>query len=1101
MPVDLVLQAQQFFQQHIQDEGLIAQVEATVAWLDFWEVRTPTLIAAWLIPILKAEWVNEQELLVLFGLRSVQTARIATKLIAFDNPTDSTRRLSIQSFYADIKRRLFVYAYADVEALLIVVADRLASVAQLDLMTVSQREEWAERNFKVYLPLLEMLGMWQDRTELGNISLQALYPIQYQHFAKQEQTIRKRQWPFYEQIKATLSSLLPDVEIQHHESTPLSMYLRSEKGKKQGLNNTETLRIDVLLSHEEECYRTLGLIHHCWKPALRYYLYPNDEHGKDARFYDYIADPRYNGYRCLITTVMIDQKLVEFRIRSHEMESINRYGVTAALLNPIEIKNVWWQNQTIREVMRPGNTDVIRTSSEIGVITPNGGVIYPLPVGSTLVDVAFRIHSVLGAYAKSFSVNGRQKRFDEEVHHRDLVEVEFDTHYPCLTPEWSDCARLPATKNAIKRFLKQQDRRPHKGRRLIEKVLERENSIYQMRFPVEKIDHILNRVAHDHELGHVDTLYLKVTDGAISPDEVVASMIEYELIGHIILANGDEVNTPIRIARTWLQEKEPEKFDRKTRVLPGVEIVGKYIGRDKERVLVVYRKDSRHAPTIDQAVLLKWRSAENSREAIEVLISAPAFSFVVSMILNAVSSVGKDDEQLRLNLHHFHSELKDNKYTIQFTVDAPSQESLHLLQSALRVIERGGYLTDFKIWQLFPGHKMLIAARLDKRQQNPYTLKQVGNQAVFYGRESEIRTIMEKIAQHEMIVLYGQKRIGKTSLLYQLAEQFLPQIGGVLPILFDVQSLSPFETRTFLLQLAETAYDKFQGRLWKLEDRRNLRLQKQDLQENPFIAFHQWAKRVERALQGTRLLFLIDEFTRAEEEFKKGALESHFFDGMQWLVSQAHLEFILCVHDHIILREDTRSKGLLQRGIPIRLDALDRVAAMRLIQQPSERFYKIPSEVIDQILDLTHCHPYFIQAICEKLITHLTFTEQTSVTMSDLDQVIQNLLIAGEHYFSHYRHRVSEFDWDILKVIAYITEEKRDGVTSDQIRDALKRYGYQLEGWSLPKSLGDLKQTGLIEASEHQQKALYRIPIGLFHQWLRRVVTHVSISQDLQREN
>jgi hypothetical protein len=302
--------------------------------------------------------------------------------------------------------------------------------------------------------------------------------------------------------------------------------------------------------------------------------------------------------------------------------------------------------------------------------------------------------------------------------------------------------------------------------------------------------------------------------------------------------------------------------------------------------------------------------------------------------------------------------------------------------------------------------------------------------------------------------------------------------------------------------LADATREKLNTRLRRQEDRKGLKFHQRNLQAEPFKAFAEWVHQVQQRLKGTRLVFMIDEFTRAEEECQRGNIDQSFFDGLQWLAGTQNIGFVLCVHDHIILREGNYSWGLLQRGEPIRLDALDKVSATKLVQQPLENLYKIEPELVNRILQLTNCHPYFIQAICHTLITQMSQMEHDYITTADLDRAVREVLVNGDHYFSHLRSRISEHDWDVVKIIAYVTDpDQKPWVNSDEIRSAMKRFNNSTEGWRISKSIGDLKHAGIIEAQDSHNQAAYRIPVGLFHMWLRQVVTHLTVSRDLERED
>ncbi|HEX2622898.1 MAG TPA: TGS domain-containing protein, partial [Phototrophicaceae bacterium] len=455
---DPVAQARTVFESQIHDPVVIQHVQEMHRLLSFWQARTPVLIAAWLLVIVRNELLPDSKLIPQFGQRTLQIARLAGKLIFSDPGSDSNRRgtPTQRSIYADLARKLFVYAYGDFEAVLITIADQIATAVQYQEMLEPQRQEWAQRNQAVFIPVLEMLGLWTHRSELGNLSLYILNRPLYEQLENQVKLYEEKHRYLYNTLtpdleKSLVEHHISNPEIHLHLTSPSSLYKRIEKLKKRGeqpgagLDEAGSLSIDVLVKDEIECYIVLGVIHNLWRPALRRTSLNGSDSGTDSRFRDFIATPRYNGYRCLITTVLCDlsageannhnrpqQHLVEFRIRTHQMEEVNTLGIAAAVLNPISVRYSWWTNQAVRDMVKPGTTDFLKSISEICVFTPTGEVIYPLQLGSTMIDLAFKIHSSLGAYAKAFWANGKPVPLDYQLRHRDLVEVEYDLHYPTI---------------------------------------------------------------------------------------------------------------------------------------------------------------------------------------------------------------------------------------------------------------------------------------------------------------------------------------------------------------------------------------------------------------------------------------------------------------------------------------------------------------------------------------------------------------------------------------------------------------------------------------------------------------------------------------------
>ena len=216
-------------------------------------------------------------------------------------------------------------------------------------------------------------------------------------------------------------------------------------------------------------------MHSLWKP-------------KDGRFKDFIANPKPNGYQALHTTVFcLEDQLVEIQIRTFDMHMVAEYGVAMhwhykdvgdrASASAKELlswlrKLADWQ----REMRTATNNDsefveAVRDEifeEQIFVFTPKGEV-KDLPVGSTPLDFAYRIHSKIGdkcAGARIISESGsgdnerlvtRLVPLDYELKSGEIVDIVTNrSAHP--TRDWLNFARTAAARSKIRRYLKIHER-------------------------------------------------------------------------------------------------------------------------------------------------------------------------------------------------------------------------------------------------------------------------------------------------------------------------------------------------------------------------------------------------------------------------------------------------------------------------------------------------------------------------------------------------------------------------------------------------------------------------------------------------------------------
>ncbi|MDX2078828.1 MAG: ATP-binding protein [bacterium] len=1072
--------------QWIQDEAVHRRCDDLIELLQEWGLTYHSQVGACLLPVLQQN-LNDTLMNTQFSERAIHLCRVTQSILTPNKSKSATPR----AIRAEHLRKCYKLAYTDSEALLFILGIRLVSLGDIDRLNTEERIHWAEDNLNHYLPVFELLGLKNYAQALRDISLRLTNKPLYQELEAQIEAYYTAHQVIFTQFQRQISELFTSNEIQDawikpQELSPANLYTLTQEPPSTTPTLPKQLIIDILLDQESACYRALGLLHGQFLPT--------------KPVIDGLAAPRHNGYRALSTTIAYPPNhLIMVNIRTHEAEKINTHGILGTSRTGELLRNVWWNtpNPTISQKSTTPN-------DPIGVFAPDGRWIYPLQQGFTVLDFAFRIHSELGAYAHRFWVNGKPAVHHYALHHTDLVEIDFDRHTPHITADWLSSAYSAKTRRHIKTFLKRhhpptpEATNNPTGRGRIEAVLEREMGIYRLRFSAEQIEAKLKRWAISQNYADTEALYQAVELGNITADEVVCTLIEEEFIPHIIRSDGKKINYGrVRLCRCWMMAEEHIKWTIGSRIAINTPIVGRMIGKDKP-MLMVHRTDCLNAPSPEDAIRLNWQKPTTNHESAEIIIHAPFRFGVPSVILHKLESRQKTDAKDGLVLHRFQSETNAYQTTITCTISAPNMDIITALEEDLQALQARGDILDFSFWGLFHSEHIHLSGKFDKRQHNPYTLKQIRDQAMFFGRDEEIKRVIQYLKEGEtFIVLYGQKRIGKTSLMEHLAGHLLPKTTDMLPIFFDALSLAPFNTVSLLRGLIETATPHITRAIKRATLPTELRLRPPELQQNPFTYFAEWVKRVEKRLGNKRLLFMIDEFTRAEEEFRRGQVDESFFSGFQWLAGNQHIGFFICVHDHIY-RHNTQSWGFLQRGHPLYLRTLDKQAARKLIQLPLQSLYQFDDGVVDDILDLTNGHPYFIQAICLELSVHMAKQDTRHITPDDLQVAIGIVLYNGEHYFNHFHNRVENLINNVLKCVALLAnDDENQWVERDKIQETALEWqlGNRI---SISESIGALYQAGIIEAQKINTKVAYRIPIKLFQFWLRQS-THPLIKSDIQR--
>lgn len=364
------------------------------------------------------------------------------------NSTTSNNKLlaSALSF-----RKMLIASIDDVRVLVVKLCDRVHNMLTLEALKPEKRLRISEETLVVYAPIAHRLGISIIKNTLEDLSFYYLYPDEYKQIDQYIKTYQQKiQLDFNHFVSQTqdILSKMGYVEgriqiisrIKHH----YSIYLKMQR---KGICIDEVLdlqAIRILVDDELDCYKALGLMHIEYKPLI-------------ARFKDYIAIPKENGYKTIHTTVFHNSKIYEIQIRTLEMHNVAEYGVAAHWkyknVNHIsEHINLDWlhsletNTEDIEAFYNDAKQDLY--SEEIVVYSPKGDI-FILPRGATALDFAYEIHTDVGNCAINTAINKTTKPLLTQLRSGDIVSIKTDKY---LIPRcsWIDMVISSKAKKAIK---------------------------------------------------------------------------------------------------------------------------------------------------------------------------------------------------------------------------------------------------------------------------------------------------------------------------------------------------------------------------------------------------------------------------------------------------------------------------------------------------------------------------------------------------------------------------------------------------------------------------------------------------------------------------
>src|SRR2546425_864466 len=434
---------------------------------------------------------------------------------------------------AENYRKLIVAMADDVRVILIKLADRLHNLREIEYLGKQKQVQKAKETLEVYAPLAHRLGIHAFKWELEDLSFQTLHPRKYSEIkamvserrADREEHVREAAMV----LKAELEKVDIPVDISGRAKHFYSIYDKmTRKGREfNEIYDLTAMRVIVERDGEEgtrDCYGALGLIHSLWKPM-------------PGRFKDYIAMPKFNGYRALHTTVIGPQgRPLEIQVRTREMHTTAEYGVAAHWLYKRGKKRKdddWtkWVKQLMdespsdeadpREFMKSFHADLF--DEEVHVFTPKGQV-KTLPAGSTPIDFAYAVHTDVGHHTVGAKVNGRIVPLHYQLKNGDFVEILTSRQGRGPSRDWMALAKSTRARNKIRQWFSRETREDteHRGRESLEHALKQQN------LPYAKLrgSATLAQVIRDLGFKKAEDFYLALGSGKLQPGSIVNKVVQ-----------------------------------------------------------------------------------------------------------------------------------------------------------------------------------------------------------------------------------------------------------------------------------------------------------------------------------------------------------------------------------------------------------------------------------------------------------------------------------------------------------------------------------------------------------------------------------------------
>ncbi len=469
-------------------------------------VDDTTIVAALIHETISESDATKEEIEKLFGhdvAVIVDNLTKINKLKLNDNSESSSLYL----------RKVLVGLSEDARVLIIKLADRLHNMRTLYSLTEEKQKQKAMETMNVLIPIAHRLGINSIKSELEDLCLKYSKPDVYNSILEKLDGTREELNHVLNEMIESVSDILNSAGIKFtikgRVKSVHSIYTKLSTGRKWN-DIYDILAMRAIVETVSDCYLAAGLIHSKYRPIPK-------------RFKDYIAVPKANMYQSLHTSVFgIDGHIFEIQLRTKEMDEIAENGIASHwsykehisgnIKNLMDQKLEMYKN-IIDSYKEDVNDEVFRQAMEdeilsdlIYVFTPKGDVM-ELPIESTPLDFAYRIHTDVGEHTVGALVNDNIVTLDYKLQDGDIVKIKTDNS---STPnkDWLNIVKTTQAKNKIKSYFSKIEKEKYieSGKNLLEKEIRKQNLSIKEVLSKENIDKLCN----DLKVKDLEEIYFNI---------------------------------------------------------------------------------------------------------------------------------------------------------------------------------------------------------------------------------------------------------------------------------------------------------------------------------------------------------------------------------------------------------------------------------------------------------------------------------------------------------------------------------------------------------------------------------------------------------------
>jgi len=413
-----------------------------------------------------------------------------------------------------VHRKIFSGAALRPEVMLVKLADRLHNLRTLKSMPKNKRQRIAAETLDIYAPLATVFGLFSMKREMYNLALSYKFPKQgtkLSNYIRQLASSQQSQ-EILEQVRIAAKDAELECDVSRRVKDLWAYY---DTANKILLQQIETpIEIIILVSSIADCYRALGVVNQTFRPIPR-------------TIRDFIANPKPTGYQGLHARAIIGGQRFLFKIRTEQMARKAQRGVFSNwssksgkqgkfIIELKEMLDIIGSDETVsyRDLIAAGG------NKEIYTYTPQGDLIC-LPINSTVLDFAFRVHTEIGRTCVGASIRNRRVGPGYKLQDGQMVKIVRAKENVAFPQEMLKRCQTPKARAELNKSFR------FRGQKVASQIGEATLQQEMLRYglPRDLLDsEDMSKVVESFSLKRKSTLFSRIGSGKIRLPEVIESI-------------------------------------------------------------------------------------------------------------------------------------------------------------------------------------------------------------------------------------------------------------------------------------------------------------------------------------------------------------------------------------------------------------------------------------------------------------------------------------------------------------------------------------------------------------------------------------------------